>query len=64
MTELRTIEGGEGLGYQLELAAPPAEGSRTLLQMRHTDQPAEALENHDAGWRFFLPRLAEAVAQK
>jgi uncharacterized protein YndB with AHSA1/START domain len=36
--------------------------TRTLLRFRHVNQPAAALENHDAGWRFFLPRLAEAVA--
>ncbi len=37
-------------------------GSRTRMTMRHTNQPAEALENHDAGWRFFLPRLAKVIA--
>ena len=40
-----------------------ADGSRTLLRMRHTEQPPEALDNHDAGWRFFLPRLVAAVAE-
>ncbi len=38
-----------------------ADDTRTRLRMRHTDQPAEALDNHDAGWRFFLPRLAAAL---
>lgn len=145
MTELRTIETADGLSYELELEAPPAEvwrlwtdptqivrwmgdvatlqpwpggtfrleyasgdvvagefldaeapqylaftwgwdepgaltppgttpievileavsgGSRTLLRLRHTNQPAAALANHDAGWRYFLQRLAEAVNQR
>jgi uncharacterized protein YndB with AHSA1/START domain len=37
-------------------------GTRTRLRMLHTDQPAEALDNHDAGWRLFLPRLAAVVS--
>ena len=41
---------------------PLGDGTRTRLHMRHTNQPPEALENHDVGWRIFLPRLAEAVA--
>ena len=43
---------------------PLSGGVHTRLRMRHANQPPEALENHDAGWRHFLPRLAEAVAQK
>lgn len=41
---------------------PVGEGLRTLLRMRHLNQPEAALEDHDAGWRFFLSRLAAAVA--
>lgn len=36
--------------------------TRTRLRLRHTEQPPEALDDHDAGWRFFLPRLADAVS--
>lgn len=43
---------------------PLGDGERTRLHMRHVNQPPAALENHDAGWRFFLPRLAEACASK
>ena len=35
--------------------------TRTRLRMRHVNQPSAALDNHDAGWRFFLPRLVAAV---
>jgi uncharacterized protein YndB with AHSA1/START domain len=48
---------------RVEVIFEELEGSRTLLRMRHTNQPAAALQNHDAGWRFFLPRLAEAVTR-
>jgi uncharacterized protein YndB with AHSA1/START domain len=41
---------------------PIDDGKRTRLHMRHVEQPEAALQNHDAGWRFFLPRLAEACA--
>jgi uncharacterized protein YndB with AHSA1/START domain len=47
---------------RVEVILEELEGSRTLLRLRHTNQPAAALENHDAGWRFFLPRLAAALA--
>jgi uncharacterized protein YndB with AHSA1/START domain len=50
---------------RVELTFEPIDGdARTRLHLRHVDQPEAALENHDAGWRFFLPRLAEAVGQK
>ena len=49
---------------EVEVILEPLSTNRTLLQMRHVKQPSDALANHDAGWRFFLPRLAEAVAQK
>lgn len=39
-----------------------ANDTRTRLRMRHVNQPAEALDNHDAGWRFFLPKLAAALS--
>ena len=42
---------------------PLGGGERTRLHFRHVDQPEAALANHDAGWRFFLPRLAEVVAE-
>ena len=38
-----------------------ANDTRTRLRMGHTNQPAEALDNHDAGWRFFLPTLVSAL---
>ena len=40
---------------------PLGDGTRTRLHMRHVNQPEAALENHDAGWRIFLPRLQEAA---
>ena len=48
---------------RVEATLEPLPGGRTRLHLRHTDQPIEALENHDAGWRFFLPRLAEAARE-
>ena len=47
---------------RIEVTLEPLPDGRTRLHMRHVNQPAEALENHDSGWRFFLPRLAEAAA--
>jgi uncharacterized protein YndB with AHSA1/START domain len=48
---------------RVELTFEPIDGGRrTRLHMRHVDQPEAALENHDAGWRFFLARLVEACA--
>jgi uncharacterized protein YndB with AHSA1/START domain len=41
---------------------PVSDGERTLLRFRHLNQQEAAVDDHDAGWRFFLPRLAEAVA--
>ena len=50
---------------RVELTLEPIDdGARTRLHMRHVKQPEAALENHDAGWRLFLPRLAEACAKK
>ena len=49
---------------RVEVTLEPLSATRTRLHLRHVDQPSAALENHDAGWRAFLPRLAEAVAQK
>ena len=43
---------------RVEVTLEPTADGRTRLHLRHVEQPAEALENHDAGWRFFLPRLA------
>ena len=49
---------------RVELTLEPIEaGARTRLHMRHVNQPEAALANHDAGWRFFLPRLAAALAE-
>jgi uncharacterized protein YndB with AHSA1/START domain len=48
---------------RVELTLEPLAGGRTRLHMRHTDQPEAALENHDAGWRFFLPRLVEVATK-
>jgi uncharacterized protein YndB with AHSA1/START domain len=48
---------------RVEVTLEPIDGgARTRLHMRHVDQPEAALANHDAGWRFFLARLAEACA--
>ena len=42
---------------------PGGSGGGTRMHFRHGNQPSAAIENHDAGWRFFLPRLAEALAR-
>lgn len=45
---------------ELELEAID-DGAATLLRLRHHDLPAESRISHDEGWRYFLPRLVEAL---
>jgi uncharacterized protein YndB with AHSA1/START domain len=39
-------------------------GAATLLRLRHLGLDADSRRSHDEGWRYFLPRLVEATAQK
>lgn len=37
-------------------------GEATLLRVRHLELTGTARAGHDEGWRYFLPRLLDAVA--
>ena len=37
-------------------------GEATLLRLRHLDLTEASRVSHDEGWRYFLPRLIDAVA--
>jgi uncharacterized protein YndB with AHSA1/START domain len=37
------------------------DGAGTLLRLVHRDLPDDELPNHTAGWRHYLPRLANAA---
>jgi uncharacterized protein YndB with AHSA1/START domain len=37
-------------------------GEATLLRLRHLELTGPGQLSHDEGWRYFLPRLVEAVA--
>ena len=43
---------------------PLDDGAATLLRLRHTGLPGDSRGSHDEGWRYFLPRLSEAVARQ
>jgi uncharacterized protein YndB with AHSA1/START domain len=40
---------------------PLAGGAATLVRLRHTGLDADGRKSHDEGWRYFLPRLIDAV---
>lgn len=42
---------------------PRDDGAATLLRLRHLGLDANGRTSHDEGWRYFLPRLAEALGQ-
>ena len=37
------------------------EGSATVLRLRHLGLDEASRTSHDEGWRYFLPRLPEAI---
>lgn len=39
-------------------------GTATCLRLRHAGLPAPSRAGHDEGWRYFLPRLDDAVAAR
>jgi uncharacterized protein YndB with AHSA1/START domain len=49
-------------GSRVEVDLEPVDGgTATLLRLRHLGLDEDGRKSHDEGWRYFLPRLAEAA---
>ncbi len=48
---------------RVEVELEPADGGATQLRLRHLGLDEQSRRSHDEGWRHFLPRLPEAVAE-
>lgn len=50
-------------GSRVEVDLEPIDGgTATVVRLRHLGLDEEGRRSHDEGWRYFLPRLVEAVA--
>lgn len=50
-------------GSRVEVDLEPIDGgTATVIRLRHLGLDEDGRKSHDEGWRYFLPRLREAVA--
>jgi uncharacterized protein YndB with AHSA1/START domain len=55
----------EGAPSRIEVELDAIEGGQaTMLRLRHLELTEASRTGHDEGWRYFLPRLTDAISSK